>query len=408
LRRVVVLALAACGMAASAAAQSFDGYASALFDVLPNVRRDGTSTASVMELRPRVFGDYRSDVGRVRFSLAGFAEAVARDVGDDVVVAAIVRPQELSLEARWAHIDIRLGLTRVVWGRLDEFQPTDVVNPQDLTRFFLEGRSEGRMPVAMMRGRWLPSDAFTVEGIYVPLFRAGRFDQLDEPTSPFNVAPPVPATRLEPAHTLGNAQGGVRASVTTGRVDWALSAYRGFEPFPIFQPDPQLPPPAQTAPPSLLATFPRFTMLGGDVETVRGQWGLRGEAAMFPDRTMQSPATLQIVNGGSFEGGVGVDRKTGDYRLSGTVMFTSRPDRDDVSLITAVDRSFARETRSVRAFAVYNPRDDSAFVRVIASASVRDNVLLEGSLGWFAGSGFDVLSRFAERDFLYARFKVFF
>jgi uncharacterized protein DUF1302 len=406
LSRLGVLALAAwCVAVSGAAAQSFDGYASVLFDVLPNARRDGTSTASVAELRSRLYGDYHFDAGRTRVTLAGSAEALARGIGrDEVVRDAILLPQDVNVEARWAHADLRVGLSRVVWGRLDEFQPTDVVNPQDLTRFFLEGRTEGRMPVGMLRGRWLPSDAVTLEAIYVPLFRRGRFDQLDEETSPFNVAPPVPAMRLEPARTLENAQGGVRASVTTGRVDWAISTYRGFEPLPIFLPAS----PTSPAPPALLATFPRFTMLGGDFETVKGQWGVRGEVAVFPDRTVQLPTALGVVKGRSVEGGVGVDRKTGGYRVSGTVMFTSRPDRDDVTLVSAVDRSFARETRSVRAFAVYNPREDSAFARVIASATVRDNVSLEGSFGWFAGNGFDVLSRFSDRDFLYARFKVFF
>ena len=44
------------------------------------------------------------------------------------------------------------GFTRVVWGRLDEIQPTDVINPLDVSRFFFEGRAEARLPVALVRG----------------------------------------------------------------------------------------------------------------------------------------------------------------------------------------------------------------------------------------------------------------
>ena len=44
----------------------------------------------------------------------------------------------------------------------------------------------------------------------------------------------------------------------------------------------------------------------------------------------------------------------------------------------------------------------------IASATLRDNVALEGSLGWFAGSGLDTISRFADSDFVYVRLKYFF
>ena len=81
-----------------------------------------------------------------------------------------------------------MGASRIVWGRLDEFQPTDVVNPLDLSKFLLEGRSEARLSVGLVRGRvFLPGSA-TLDLIAVPGFRAGRFDQLDEPSSPFNFA----------------------------------------------------------------------------------------------------------------------------------------------------------------------------------------------------------------------------
>jgi hypothetical protein len=375
--RSLLGAFVACCIAAPARAQSFDGYVSVLVDHI----------AEATELRSRVFADYRHDLGeRVRFTIAGFAEGLVADRGEsNATRAAILRPQELNLEARWQHADVRIGFSRVVWGRLDEFLPTDVVNPQDLTRFFLEGRTEGRMPVGMIRARWLPSDLFSLEAIYVPVFRRGRFDQLAEDTAPFNITRRVPMTRVEPDRTLGNAQGGMRAAATTGRVDWAISAYRGFEPLPVFL----------SAPPDLIATHPRFTMIGGDFETVRGQWGLRGEIAAFTGRD-------------SIETGIGVDRKAGSYRLSGTAMFSRQPDRHDFTLVSSVDRSFARDTRTIRAFAVYNPREDSAFARLIASASLRDNVALEGSAGWFAGEGADILARFADRDFLYARLKVFF
>jgi hypothetical protein len=388
---------------AANAGQVFDGYASVLVDALPNARQESTSEKRVTELRTRVFGNYRRDVGtRTRFTIAGFAEGlIAKRRPSGTTTAGIVRPQEVNVEARWEHADVRVGFSRVVWGRLDEFLPTDVVNPQDLTRFFLEGRTEGRMPVGMIRGRWLPSDTFSLEAIYVPVFRRGRFDQLAEDTAPFSVSPPIPATRMEPAPTLGNVQGGVRASATTGRVDWAISAYRGLEPLPVYQPGgPDLP--------GLRANHPRFTMIGGDFETVKGLWGVRGEIAAFVERTMQLSNALATIEGRSVEAGLGVDRKAGSYRVSGTVMLTARPDRSDVTLVSSVDRSFARETRSLRAFAVYNPGEESAFARLIAATSLRDNVSLEGSAGWFTGQGADVLARFADRDFLYARLKVFF
>jgi hypothetical protein len=358
-------------------AQGVDGYASVMLDAVPN--------EDAFELRTRVFAEHRISFGdRLRVTAAGFAEGLIADRGDPrASAAAIVRPQELHVELRWDKADLRIGLSRVVWGRLDEFLPTDVINPIDVARFFLEGRSEARMPVGLIRGRLLPSDRFTVEAIYVPYFRRGRFDQLEEQTSPFRLGPAVAVARNEPARTAANGQGGVRASVTTGRVDWSLSAYRGFVPLPRFDLEGF----------NLVERFPRFTMVGADVETVRGEWGFRGEVAARDDLV---------------EGGVGLDRRAGAYRVSANVLLNDSEGDRDVTLVGSIDRSFARETRQLRAFMVYNPSDRSAFTRVILSFAVRDNVTLEASGGVFAGTGSNVVGLLATRDFAYARLKVFF
>ncbi len=160
-------------------------------------------------------------------------------------------------------------------------------------------------------------------------------------------------------------------------------------------------------------------MIGGDFETVRGAWGIRGEVAGFAARTLQAAAVPDPVAGRTLDAGIGVDRKAGAYRVSATVMVSKRwqttpsllatgIDRTDVMLVAALDRSFARETRTLRAFGVYNPGEQSAFARIVGAVNLRDNLWLEGSGGWFRGDGDDGLSRFAERDFVYVRFKVFF
>jgi hypothetical protein len=326
-------------------------------------------------------------------------------------------------------------MSRVVWGRLDEFLPTDVINPQDLTRFFLEGRTEGRLPVGMVRARLVPTDRLNLEGIYVPFFRRGRFDQLDEATSPFNVAPrttcayvpsssclPLNVETDAPINRASHGQGGVRLNATTGRVDWAVVAYRGFESLPLYELiTTAAQPGTPAATPSLRERFPRFTMVGGDFETVRGEWGVRGEVALFAERTLPSETTGTVARGRAVEAGIAADRRTGSYRVSVSGIFTRRwttepsplpvavrVNRADALIVGAVDRSFARETRTVRAFAVYNPAESSAFARVIASFSLRDNLALELSGGVFDGGGVDALSQLASRDFFYTRLKVFF
>lgn len=331
-------------------------------------------------------------------------------------------------------MDLIAGFSRLSWGRLDELQPTDVVNPLDASRFFFESRSEARLPVGLVRIRGYITENTTLEGVYVPFFRRGRFDQLDEPTSPFNVGQqftggvaclaigcptvlPVEVTRREPAATWKNGQGGARFNATTGRVDWSVSAYRGLEPFG-FGALSRLPPTAPVFPIDIV--YPRFTMIGGDFETVRGQWGLRGELAAFVDDNFQG--YLRVVSGSSVDAGVGVDRQAGAYRISGTALFHREAydepigsnggivvsSRSNLSLILSADRTFSRERYRLRSFAVYTPDESNAFLRTIGIANLRDNVALEGSLGWFVGTGQNLIGTFADSDFVYARLKYYF
>jgi hypothetical protein len=395
------------------------GYVSVFLDRFPN--RDST------ELRARGFAEAKVDAGpHVRLTASGFAEGLLADRGGRVT-DAIAEPQELSIAFHAKRFDVSAGLERVVWGRLDEIQPTDVINPIDVSRFFFEGRSEARMAVPLVQAKVYAGDKASIEGIYVPFFRRGRFDRLAERSSPFNLEPGVTCPAIscpapvfvpnEPARTAANAQGGARVNVTSGRVDWSVSAYRGFRPFGIYT--------LSLSPARPLSIeFPRFTMIGGDFETVAGPWVVRGEATAFVRDAFQAPAAASALTGRSFDAGAAVDRKAGDYRISGQVILhRERYDglpraqatgglealsRTDVSLVASADRSFRRQKYQSRLFGVYNPKNGSGFARAIFSASLRDNVALEGSLGWFAGSGLDTISRFADSDFVYLRLKYFF
>jgi uncharacterized protein len=391
-----------------------------------------------LELRARGFVEQKAELSpEFRVTASAFVEGLIRrhpevtlgDVPGERTLTrdAVLKAHDAYFELTVGRLDLRAGLARVVWGRLDEVQPTDVVNPLDVTRFFFEGRSEARLPVAMVRASLFLSDRAAIEGIYVPVFRGATFDQLDEPSSSFApragpgdqvvvclalgcpTLPPV-IEDDEPAVTGGNAQGGARFNATTGRVDWSLAAFSGFEPFPVFEPGPV----GLAAPVRIKGTHPRFTMLGGDFETVRGEWGLRGEIAAFLRDNFQTSA-LRAAEGSSLDAGVGVDRRAGKYRISGTVLFHHetidlpiQQTRSDLSWVISADRRFSSERYAVRAFGVANTAEGSGFVRLIATGELGDNLSLEGSVGWFAGEGRDLVGRFADSDFIYVRLKHYF
>jgi hypothetical protein len=391
--RHVVAVIALLFIPALACAQ-VNGHVSVMFDALPDVS-EATGSQQVMELRTRLFLEHKRDVGsHIRLNLSAYADGLAGDRSGagapGTTTDALLRPNEFYAEFVATHFDLRVGASRIVWGRLDEFQPTDVVNPIDLTRFVLEGRSEARLPVGLVRARAFLPGASTLEGVLVPVFRAGRFDQLDERTSPFNLGPTGNLDRQDPDPNWRNLQGGARFTSTAARVDWGVSAFRGFSTFPRYA----------LGLTQIVELFPRFTMVGGDFETVRGRWGLRGEGAAFVEH-----GRVDRV-----ESGAGADRRAGDYRIAGNVLVTHQRNHNgtDVTLVAVADRSFARETRTVRVLGVYNPTDDTGFVRAIGSISLKDDVWLEGSVGAFMGSSTDTLGLLTRRDFVYTGLKVFF
>ena len=154
-------------------------------------------------------------------------------------------------------------------------------------------------------------------------------------------------------------------------------------------------------------------MLGADAETVRGEWGLRGEVAWFPSRFLTVRDGAPAVSGQSLSAGVGVDRKAGAYRVAANTVLTRRAPvssavTNDVTMVGIVERQFARETRIVRAVGVVSPDEGSGFARVSASVNLRDGLWLDALAGLFWGTGTDALSRLDSRDLVSLRLKVFY
>jgi hypothetical protein len=306
--------------------------------------------------------------------------------------------------------------------------PSDVINPIDAARFFLDGRADARLPVAFTRARLFMASDTTLEAVVALPGRRSRFDAQDEASSPFNLVNDavLPAgvvrrgevRRETPPASWRNLQTGVRLSTTAGRVDMSVSAWRGFEGFGLVTLETRLEPgPSPSVAPAvigeLIERYPRFTMVAGDFEMVRGAWAIRGEAAAFLDRTINS--TRGPVEGRAFDMGLGVDRSAGDYHVFGSAVWhrewsAAAPGstRSDVNVIASIDRRFSRDRYLARVFGVVNPDDRSAFMRGLFAWSVSDNVLLEASGGAFLGQGTDAISRFTGRDFAFFRLRYHF
>ncbi len=410
-RLLAAILLVVPAAAAAQPAVQARGEASTLGVVMPN--RDAT------DLRTRVALELTADPAPwMRVHLDVEAETLLADRRGRATDAG-VRVKDAWIEWRGSAADLRIGYGRLVWGRLDEIMPSDVLNPIDSSRYFLEGRAQARLPIAFARGRVFAGEGFSVEGVLSMPGRRGRFDLLEERTSPFNLtrdvvlpaALPGEIDRREPSFSADALQYGLRVSSTLGRVDVSVSGYRGTESFGVLSFEPGVPDvPSLTVVGSLVERYPRFTMVAADAEAVVGAWAIRAEGAYFPERVIA--ASAGSVDGSAVDLGVGVDRSVGDYRLFSSIVWhrdwsdlLATGANDDLSLIASVERRFARERYMVRVFTVANPVDRSSFVRALAAWSIKDDLSLDVSGGMLSGreESTDTLSRFRERDFAFAR-----
>lgn len=410
-----ILALAIIGQAQGTSAPSqapdsvpkrfeISGQVSLLADVLP--RRD------TAEFRPSAGMEATfMPVRSLRLKFDGFVEGLTAKRQTNVTTG-IARVREAWMEIAGDRGDIRAGYGRIVWGRLDEIQPTDAINPVDTARFIFEGRSAARLPVAFLRGRLFASESVILEGIVAPDFRRATFDELDEPTSPFNLesgfsiaAGTLVAVRPAEEPGWSHPSGGGRVQATIGTVDLSASVYRGFEGFSQLDFEPQ-----QSI--QFVRRYPRFTMAGADFETVVGDWAWRGEAAYFVKKTFRRTNGLGLVAGQGIDAGLGFDRRTGEYRVFGSILLHREWSNEDpgientnVNLVGSIERQFSRDRYLARAFAVVNPADRSGFVRGLFVWRVRDDAAFEASAAMFLGEGDDMLARFKGRDFVLTRLR---
>jgi hypothetical protein len=387
------------------------GSLSFMNDILPRM--------DAFEFRPRATVNVLASFGshwRARFDAQAEGLWASRN---ELVVDGDIHIREGWVEASGARFDLRAGVGRIVWGRLDEIQPSDVINPIDAARFIFEGRSEARLAVPIVRARWFNGEHWTLEGVLAPVFKRGTFDSLDERTSPFNLVNDaiVPALifggvrREEPAVTWRNMSGGGRFSATAGRLDVAVAAYRGFEGFGPIQFEPIV-----MVGPFVIGrfteTFPRFMMVSADFEVVLGDWEVRGETAAFVEKYFAGESAPGIVRGRAIDAGFGVNRGTGIVHVFASVLVHRQwsdedplIDRTDVTLVGSLERAFGRDRYMVRVFGATTPADASGFLRGLFAWRLRDNLTLELSAAKFMGHGETTLGRFEGRDFLLARLR---
>ncbi len=202
--------------------------------------------------------------------------------------------KELYLARSWNDLDLKAGIQRFSWGRLDEYPPNDLFNPWDYTQFIrksLEDRKIGIPSIAVT----LNKSDWSLETIWVPVMVPYRLPLPDErwagSTFASNLAKAVPSATISvqepdlPDRTIKNGNVGIRLK-NAGALDWALNLYHGYDPRPVFKTTALVVTPTFTIGPGYVPDFHRITVVGLDAASVYGDLSLRAELAYSFNRML--------------------------------------------------------------------------------------------------------------------------
>ena len=223
---------------------------------------------------------------------------------------------EAYLDLYFESFEFRIGKQKISWGQLDDIQPTDHFNPEDLTEFYFRPELDRKMGVPAIR--WTGyTGATTLDLVWNPIFTTSRLGAREDRwfppllrvpesfPSPFGAVPV--ATRYPdvdpPPHTLASSDVAFRLKHFHEGVETSLTGFHGWDKWgqtyagrgtaTVAPTGDAANPLATSIDVDVVPNLKRITVLGADLAMPLLVFALRGEAAWihgrgFPLRLQQT------------------------------------------------------------------------------------------------------------------------
>jgi hypothetical protein len=216
-----------------------------------------------------------------------------------------VNVNEAYLDLYTGTVDFRVGIQKFSWGRLDEINPTDNLNTEDLTEGGTNDEVERKIGVPSLKMNAY-SDLANVELCWVPVYVPYRLPQPDERWFPKVLKPPavirsgtavgdVPLKTTYqdinlPPVTMSNSEVGARISKYIEGWDVSCSYFSGYDMMPLMgapvdltveMKNPLALDYSINAEATMVPQINRMSVYGFDFTTTVSSFTLRGEYAYF-------------------------------------------------------------------------------------------------------------------------------
>jgi hypothetical protein len=159
-----------------------------------------------------------------------------------------VNINEAYIDIYTGKVDLRLGVQKFAWGRLDEINPTDNLNTEDLTEGGTNDEIDRKIGVPSVKMN-VYSDFVNIELGWVPVYVPYRLPDPEERWFPGVLKPPeivetntavgkIPVSTTYqdielPDFSWDNSEIGVRVSKYIAGCDLSFSYFRGYDPMPL-------------------------------------------------------------------------------------------------------------------------------------------------------------------------------
>ena len=229
-------------------------------------------------------------------------------VSDDGVFALKLR--EAYIDWKGEMFALRIGRQVVSWGKADDIQITDVLNPRDETNVVAADYSESKLGVDAVRLSLL-TDKTQVDAYWIPFFTPSILPLakgnplhsriFPEEVDGIGINYPEKYDDFElPEKRLSKSELALRASSYTSVADLSLYGFYGWDDLPLIRYNPNIvfgdgeDMPATSYTIDVTGEYKRMYMIGADAAIPAGDFVFRLEGAYFPKRHFQTDINSQL------------------------------------------------------------------------------------------------------------------
>ena len=381
----------------------------------------------------------RNRVGRMVVRLDAECDAVGYC---DLVLDRMLH--EAYVELSFPHLIFSFGRQVFNWGMADEFNPSDLLNPEDLTQFMTRMKAERKLGVEAARAEVYFGN-FRWEMVWLPIFRPpilpgdgavwapAELAEMDRMADEYPALLEIEDERL-PEIDMENSSVASRIRATLGPVDLGAFGFYGWDYIPIY--DFRYDFSGEGPMVVVVPEYQRLWAAGAEFAAVAGSFTVRAEGAYYGDRDynidtgfgsldMSNPfkayADLigisrreQRVESPSYAVALGADRTFGENFYINVQYYRQQIldyDRDIVfpeivdGLLVRIHDMFLSQTLLVGVNATVGFFEGDGMVEPFVEYDITDD--LEASAGGFILYGGDdtTFGEFDGNDLVYVRFR---